>query len=154
MKDEIKQILESMLHKHGLITTEMVLKEATKKNSPLFSQFTWDDSKAAHQYRLAEARRLIKRYNVTVTAHENKLVHISPSLSKGPGEYKTAGTVVRSISEFERAMAEALSRLAAAKESVEILEKAADGHDDDRLALLAVSMRSIETACAAINKMH
>lgn len=154
MKPEIKQILETMLEKHGKLTTEMVLKEARKKTSPLFSQFTWDDKKAAYEFRLTEARRLIKRYNVTVTAHENKLVHVSSSLSKGPGEYKTAGTIVKSLSEFERAMTEALSRLESAKQAVETLEKAADGYDDERLGLLAVSMRSIEAACAAISKMH
>lgn len=48
----------------GILRAEDVVKSASRKNSPLHSSFTWDDSEAAHQWRLTQARQLIR---VTVT---------------------------------------------------------------------------------------
>ncbi len=44
----------------GELTPEDVLADAKHDNSPLHSFFEWDDSAAAHQHRLAQARGLIR----------------------------------------------------------------------------------------------
>lgn len=44
----------------GILKPEIVVEEARSEDSPLHSRFTWDDSEAAHQYRLEQARRLIR----------------------------------------------------------------------------------------------
>lgn len=44
----------------GELTPEDVVKAARNKNSPLHSFFEWDDSKAAEQHRLQQARGLIR----------------------------------------------------------------------------------------------
>ena len=36
------------------------MERARPKTSPLHSRFTWDDSEAAHQYRIWQARQLIR----------------------------------------------------------------------------------------------
>lgn len=41
------------------ITAEVVLKHASAKRSPLHDYFEWDDSKAAREYRLDQARHLL-----------------------------------------------------------------------------------------------
>lgn len=43
---------------------ELIVAEATDPSSPLHGQFEWDDSVAAHQHRLAQARQLVARYKV------------------------------------------------------------------------------------------
>lgn len=44
----------------GLINPETVVEYASKKDSVLHDYFTWDDGVAAHQYRLEQARKLIR----------------------------------------------------------------------------------------------
>ncbi|WP_028753679.1 hypothetical protein [Rhizobium leucaenae] len=45
---------------HGELTPKDVLDDARHDNSPLHSFFEWDDSEAAEQYRLQQARGLIR----------------------------------------------------------------------------------------------
>jgi hypothetical protein len=53
--------LELLRKRHkGELTPEDVLADAKGHNSPLHSFFEWDDSEAAHQHRLAQARGLIR----------------------------------------------------------------------------------------------
>ncbi len=51
---------------HGILTPDAVLEDAQKEDSPLHDQFTWDDSEAAHQWRLEQARALIRSVRVEV----------------------------------------------------------------------------------------
>lgn len=44
----------------GELTPEDVIKDARRNNSPLHSFFQWDDGKAAEQFRLSQARGLIR----------------------------------------------------------------------------------------------
>ena len=43
----------------GLLVAEEVVEAAKDEDSPLHECFTWDDTEAAKQYRLVQARRLI-----------------------------------------------------------------------------------------------
>lgn len=45
---------------HGELTPDDVLKDARNDNSPLHSYFEWSDTEAAQQYRLSQARGLIR----------------------------------------------------------------------------------------------
>lgn len=45
---------------HGELTPEDVLEDAKSHNSPLHSFFEWDDTEAARNYRLQQARGLIR----------------------------------------------------------------------------------------------
>jgi hypothetical protein len=54
---EIMRLLK--LYKQKL-TADQLLAEATGASSPLHSAFGWDDAEAAHQYRLVEARHLLR----------------------------------------------------------------------------------------------
>ena len=45
---------------HGELTPEDVVKDARNPNSPLHSHFEWDDTRAAEQHRLNQARNLIR----------------------------------------------------------------------------------------------
>ena len=54
---EIMRLLK--LYKQRL-TADQLLAEATGTSSPLHVAFGWDDAEAAHQYRLVEARHLLR----------------------------------------------------------------------------------------------
>lgn len=50
----------------GMITPEGVLARAQNPKSPLHAAFEWDDEKAAVQYRLEQARALVRSYKVKI----------------------------------------------------------------------------------------
>mgnify|MGYP003421519919 FL=1 len=58
------------LEKRGRLTPETVLDTARNPKSPLHDQFEWDDTAAAHQHRLQQARVLIRSVVVNITVEE------------------------------------------------------------------------------------
>lgn len=142
-----------LLKKAGKLTASGILKEAEKKTSPLHALFEWDNTKAAHQYRMWQSRSMVKRLNLSIEVDEEKLVHV-PVVNSKEGEYKPVKVVVEIISDFELAMNEAVSKLAAAERSVKLLQDVAAKESPDRAAVLGVAIKSIETASEALKHLH
>lgn len=63
--DMRKEALLQVRVQYGEITPENVVKAAEPVDSPLHDWFEWDDKAAAHQYRLEQARQLIRIVKVT-----------------------------------------------------------------------------------------
>lgn len=108
------KILESIRKKHGgLLRPQDVVEYARPTDSPLHDQFEWDDSKAADEYRLWQARQLIR---VTVTVLPNTVtpirtyVSLTPDRSAGGG-YRRIADVVKKPDLYEQALADALKDL-------------------------------------------
>lgn len=53
-------LLHGLYERDGKLTAESVLTEATDPASPLHGRFEWDDTVAAHAYRLSQARHLCR----------------------------------------------------------------------------------------------
>lgn len=56
--------LQNIEKKHGAIKPELVVAEAKPKSSPLHEFFTWDDSEAAIQWRLDQARQVVRSVRI------------------------------------------------------------------------------------------
>lgn len=59
---------------NGVLTPDDVVKDARSETSPLHPYFTWDDSEAANQYRLDQARLLIRNVRVEVMTSTTRVV--------------------------------------------------------------------------------
>jgi len=57
----------------GKLTPEMVVEFAKDENNFLHKLFTWDDSKAAEQYRLQQARNIINNVEVVTIRNGEKM---------------------------------------------------------------------------------
>lgn len=68
-KDIVVQTLKS-LEKGGMLTPYDVVNEAKKQDSPIHECFLWNDAKAAHEYRLWQARELIASVRVELFGKE------------------------------------------------------------------------------------
>jgi hypothetical protein len=68
---EVGENLERIRAKNdGTLTPDLVLSEVEKdKSHPLRDAFEWDDTKAAHQHRLLQARKLIVSVRVLNTSN-------------------------------------------------------------------------------------
>lgn len=58
--------LERIESLYGSLTPESILEASRPKKAVFHSLFTWDDTKAAEQYRLSEARRILNNIEVEV----------------------------------------------------------------------------------------
>lgn len=72
----------------GILKAEDVVDFAKNPQSAMHSHFTWDDSEAAHQWRLHQARMLIR---VTVVVSPDKKDHMRAYVSLGDDRYDGGG---------------------------------------------------------------
>lgn len=98
MKNKIVSELKKIAKENGgLLQPESVVEAARSVTSPLHSRFQWDDSSAAHQYRIWQARQLIR---VTVEVMERTgesfdvFVSLSPDRQRESGGYRVLTEVL------------------------------------------------------------
>jgi hypothetical protein len=137
--EELEQI---RLQNAGKLRPQDVLENAADPESPIHGVFTWDDSKAAHEYRLSEARDFIKLvvvvdgqkgtpepafWNVTITtAPIDNDPESQPSKER---YYQAANVIAKSPIEYESALQLMVRELASAQTGLERLRRLAPrGH--------------------------
>lgn len=95
----------------GILQPEIVVEEARRPSSPLHSKFTWDDTEAAHQYRLEQARRLIRvvvqMIPNTADSHERVWVSLKKDRENEGGGYRTLVSVLSDKDLREQLLAQA-----------------------------------------------
>lgn len=65
-------ILNKIMEKHDwFLTPEILVEEASDEDHPLHNYFEWDDSVAAHQYRLQQAAFFIRTVKIKVEIKNN-----------------------------------------------------------------------------------
>lgn len=165
-RQEVKAELARLNAKHGGLRPSVVVKAAEPKTSPLHSEFEWDDSKAGREYRLEQARKLI-RVTVTVIEHGDGTTTVDPYIhvpatqaermenGGGEGVYLPMSVVVQDADAFSRALTALLTKLNAAKAAAEELRAAADSSKEpDRMAMIGMAITALETAGAAVAALH
>lgn len=98
MGNKKKAIQERLQHLHardGSLTPSAVVEDARDPESPLHSEFVWDDKKAAEKQRLDAARRLIRSIKVFVSVEEHVLE--SPCYVHDPRELGQRYVEVQSV---------------------------------------------------------
>jgi len=114
------------LERDGRLTPESVIAKARNPKSPLHDRFEWDNSAAAHQHRLQQARGLIRSVMVTITTEERTVstVHYvrDPAAEDGQGYVSLA----QLKTEPENARAMLMHSFAQAKTYLDRAEEFAD----------------------------
>jgi len=75
-KADLREILQSIYDQKGELTPELVVQEAAQPDSPLRGYFDWDDSSAAHRFRLFQAAALIRRVKITVETSPERRIQV------------------------------------------------------------------------------
>ena len=112
--DAIRAEIER-LERDGKIRPVDVVEAAADESSPLHDCFTWDDGEAAHQYRLIEARNLLRVYVVRPDAEEGPTVRAFVSLTsdrveKGGG-YRAIADVMSDQELYSQMLSDAVVQL-------------------------------------------
>ena len=122
----IRQALESLAVKDKLDPVAVV-EAARDETSPLHDCFTWDNSKAAHQFRLIEARKLIQ-VHVTILAGSTETVQAWVSLHddrQSGGGYRPIGVVMSRKTMRDSLLRDALADLETWRRKYSTLKKLA-----------------------------
>lgn len=98
----------------GLLKPERVVEAARPASSPLHASFTWDDGEAAHQYRLFQARQLIRTTISVVNINGDMrpvrvFVSLTPDREETEGGYREITRVVRDSTMRKQLLADALA---------------------------------------------
>lgn len=72
---KIGECLSKLTDKNGILEPKSVVENARNPNSPLHRNFEWDDTEAANQYRLVQARRIIGAFEICYESGGEELVH-------------------------------------------------------------------------------
>lgn len=109
-----KELEEVRARGGGLLLPSAVVDFAKDEGTALHSQFEWDDSIAAREHRLAQARHVI-RLHVTIIAADTEPVRAFVSLSSdrigGGGGYRATADVIENDVQRGIMLADALDEL-------------------------------------------
>lgn len=127
----IRDELDRIATRHrGVLKPEDVVEAAQDPKSPLHDRFCWDDTKAAYEYRLWQARTLI-RITVTVVDDSNKTpdrvwVSLKADRAQEKGGYRKLVTVLSDARLREELLEEALAEMVYFQEKYQRLHELAD----------------------------
>lgn len=119
----------------GAIKPQDVVEAAKAASNPLHKHFEWSNTKAAEQYRLDQARHLLRAVDIvddTKGADRNIRAFISVPTTKetGPISYRTVQAVMKSLDlqqailiQAEKDLSAFLARYAELKDICDIVEK-------------------------------
>jgi hypothetical protein len=127
--DTVARELRGLYRKNGnRLHPEDVVNAARDPESVLHSHFTWDDSKAADEYRLFQARRLIATVKIVVPASGGNSVtvrayHALRSERKG---YRHTKDIVTTKELRDSLLSQLVSDLERIKDTYEAMRKMAE----------------------------
>lgn len=98
----------------GIVTPAAVVMAAQPEDSPLHSRFEWDDEKASHNYRLWQARQLLRVCVELITVGDKQTttnVFVSLTSDREAGGYRSLVHVMSDADKRQQLLADALREL-------------------------------------------
>ena len=104
--DVVKSELQRIYDSNGVLTPPLVVEEAKPKDAPLHPCFEWDNKRAGEEYRLYQARHLIRTVTVTsiVTGKKAPAWFNVPATTKEEAAYHPAEVIAKSEDMTQRAV--------------------------------------------------
>lgn len=120
MKPEAIARIRQLETPDGTITPQTVIDDAKDPASPLHEHFEWDDTKAAHAYRIDQARELIRSVRLVITNTESVVRTVAyvrnPNLPAHEAGYVSTFRLRQSPDDARAALRAELARAANAME--------------------------------------
>lgn len=130
MKTELvkNELLRIAAKYGGIVKPEIVVQEAADEDSPLHDCFCWDDTEAAHKYRVWQARQLL-RVTVTIIPQSSEPQRVFVSLTNDrhndDGGYRVLATVLSDEDRRKQLLEDALKELQVFEEKYKGLKELA-----------------------------
>jgi len=154
--DAVASELDAIYRVNGEVTPKLLVEAARAESSPMHTAFEWDDEKAGEQHRLWQARQIIRAVvvvNDDTGAESPRYVHVQTE--KREGQYLPSDVVVASQDLFARALSELHGKVRALQAAISSLEEMAkESGDSERLMRVALAVKALENAGAALQAIH
>ncbi len=115
VRDVIREELMSIAEEHGgMLRPADVVEFARDPGTALHSKFTWDDGEAAEQYRLWQARRVIRCSVVVIPEKQQEykaFVSLTPDRNGITGGYRSIRSVVSNRDLREQLLEDAIREM-------------------------------------------
>lgn len=146
--------LNQLQEQWSYLTPEIVVEDASDPGSPLHTLFDWDDSSAAHKYRLVQARTLIRRVRITHNG-ETVQAYTRVEVQQAP-KYLPTEQVAQNVDLCAQELARIHRTIALCKQQEQALLVMAqkDPEKSDWVARLNVSLQALATAQEALRSLH
>lgn len=136
-KETRQQELMRIQERDGCLRASVLVAESKPKSAPLHSDFEWDDKKAGHEFRLSQARRIIKVTRLREkTGEEIRWLNVPVSKIDTPtaviqereGIYKPVNVVVKEPEDYRKCLEQLIKQRNAMDQTIHELQKAAKKH--------------------------
>jgi hypothetical protein len=147
---ELEQVREK---NKGKLTAEDVVRKARAKKSAMHSEFTWDDSAAADEFRKAQARNIINHLRVEIVSvvvegqEEKNVIHAYVNVAAPDRHYIPTDVAIESADVWEQVIIRARGRVAAAVQDLKSMNEYAE-----TVALLESALCKIDEVIKAPKK--
>jgi hypothetical protein len=158
-KKAVQEELAKLYASSGELKPSEVVEAASDPTSPLHLCFEWDDSAAAHEHRLWQARRLIRlTLVVSNDGKEEPYVHVPVASCRqagGEGAYHPMSFVVSKPDLYERALLELTGKVDAAASSARALIRCAEeAGQEGSIPRIRLAISALQSAQEAIEAIH
>lgn len=127
---------------YGGIYAERVVDDARPEDAPLHPAFEWNDGKAAEEYRLYQARTLIRAVHVVLPDGEDGgCVFVNVTTPEQERVYLPVAEVVHDADLFQVALQSLLRKLDEAQRAVDALRRAAKPSVRKKINAAATSLK-------------
>lgn len=112
------------------LTPENLVDASRPEDAPLHSEFEWNDSLAAEEYRRVQARLLISNLSIVIEEQKQEPVRAFFSLhhgfKKNPGQYESTITIMSDDAKREILLKKAKNELKAFRQKYQMLSELAN----------------------------
>jgi len=153
----VAECLEEIRLGHdGKLRPPDVVDAARPEDYPIHPHFEWNDSVAAEEHRLWQARQLIRSVRVEIQEKEVAQYYNVRIEPREDSYYVPAEVIVEQPDQFQKALEQLLEKLEGAKRSLAELEHIAKntGSHSDRLALIALAAQAFAAAASAVQAIQ
>jgi hypothetical protein len=149
VKPEAAVVVFGTLAAAGRLTTDAVVEEARPIDAPLHPAFEWRDDRAAHLYRLDQARHLIRALVITPDTGESVPIYVHVS---DVGRYETTVALVQDLTRWSLAYEDARRDLGAAASKMRALDSLAE--DGAKSAAIARALAALGVAIGEMEEVR
>lgn len=148
---QVTKELESLRKQSGgVLTPEAVVEKASNPRTALHKEFEWNDTVAAHLYRLKQARTLIR---AIVEEHTQQRKYVRVRLKRS--QYVPMDPEVIEVDQFHSALELLEAKLSGAAQSVlELKEAMGTSKQRGTMAIIGIVVKALETAKEAVKKLR
>ena len=136
----------------GALRPEDVVASAEPEDAPLHPAFEWDDTAAAAEHRLWQARQLIRAL-VLDDGRSQTQVYVHVPLITG-GDYQPMSAVVANPDRYALALAELERKIEGIQRTIDELHQlASQSNDADALARIQIAIAAFRAAGEAVHAL-